>query len=330
VLSSDRQRDRDAYTFKGGMLNIADVVGRLRDVDGQHGLLQFDNVVDHSIPFSLRPRENWPKIAKRGSMIKLRGRVLPDLDGTERILRVEALGIDTPSVIDLPALDVFQAPVRTGQNIDPLPAKAFRPAQTADRFRPKGSRNSAELAGFLVGMKLQRPGAPKPDGGRNDGLLILGIRQSSDPNAILPVRVYGPRSVAMAAALRMGDPLYIAGKIEVRLKNIGEPDPQTGVYTTAKFPFIRAAQLAGAQPGVHLKIETPDWAAQLQEEAQSEAGVRQAAAAREAISDGHAEASVVSESAPEGILDDAAPAIDPGVLNALRAGPLGGSASAPR
>jgi hypothetical protein len=330
VLSSDRQRDRDAYTYKGGMLNIADVVGRLRDVDGQHGLLQFDNVVDHSIPFSLRPRENWPKIAKRGSMIKLRGRVLPDLDGTERILRVEALGIDTPSVIDLPARDVFLAPVRPGQNIDPLPAKAFRPSQSADRFRPKGSRNSVELAGFLVGMKLQRPGAPKPDGGRNDGLLILGIRQSADPEAILPVRVYGPRCVAMAAALRMGDPLYVSGKIEVRLKNVGEPDPETNVYKTAKYPFIRAAQLAGAQPGVHLKIETPDWAAQLQEEAESQAGARQAKVAREAIADGHAEASVVSESTPMGALDDSAPAIDAGVLSALRGVPLGGSASTSR
>lgn len=330
MLSSDRQRDRDTYTYKGGMLNIADVVGRLRDVDGQHGLLQFDNVVDHSIPFSLRPRENWPKIAKRGSMIKLRGRVLPDLDGTERILRVEALGIDTPSVIDLPARDVFLAPVRPGQNIDPLPAKAFRPSQAADRFRPKGSRNSVELAGFLVGMKLQRPGAPKADGGRNDGLLILGIRQSADPNAILPVRVYGPRCVAMAAALRMGDPLYVAGKIEVRLKNIGEPDPETGVYKTAKYPFIRAAQLAGAQPGVHLKIETPDWAAQLQEEAESEAAARQAKVAREAIADGHTEASVVSESTPAGALDDSAPAIDPGVLSALRGAPVGGSANASR
>jgi hypothetical protein len=330
VLSSDRQRDRDAYTYKGGMLNIADVVGRLRDVDGQHGLLQFDNVVDHSIPFSLRPRENWPKIAKRGSMIKLRGRVLPDLDGTERILRVEALGIDTPSVIDLPARDVFLAPVRPGQNIDPLPAKAFRPSQSADRFRPKGSRNSVELAGFLVGMKLQRPGAPKPDGGRNDGLLILGIRQSADPDAILPVRVYGPRCVAMAAALRMGDPLYIAGKIEVRLKNVGEPDPETKVYQTAKYPFIRAAQLAGAQPGVHLKIETPDWAAQLQEEAESQAGARQARVAREAMADGHTEASVVSESTPAGALEESAPAIDLSVLSALRGAPSGGNASTSR
>ncbi len=321
MLSSDRQRDRDAYTYKGGMLNIADIVGRLRDVDGRTGLLQFDNIVDHSVPFTLRSRESWPKIAKLGSMIKLRGRILPELEGTERIIRVEALGIDTPSVIDLPARDVFQAPVRQGQNVDPLPAKAFRPSQSADRFRPKGSRNSAEIAGFLVGMKLQRPGLPKADGGRNDGLLILGIRQSADPNAILPVRVYGPRCVAMAAALRMGDPLYISGKIEVRLKNIGDADPETGVFQTAKFPFVRAAQLSGAQPGVHMKIDTPDWAAELQQEAESQHVTRQTRNAREAMADGADEATVVTELAPSSSLEPDAPAIDPGVLSALRGAP---------
>lgn len=321
MLSSDRQRDRDAYTYKGGMLNIADIVGRLRDVDGKSGLLQFDNVVDHSVPFTLRSRENWPKIAKLGSMIKLRGRILPDLEGTERIIRVEALGIDTPSVIDLPARDVFLAPVRPGQNVDPLPAKAFRPSASNDRFRPKGSRNSAELAGFLVGMKLQRPGQPKPDGGRNDGLLILGIRQAADPNSILPVRVYGPRCVAMAGALRMGDPLYISGKIEVRLKNIGEPDPETEVYQTAKFPFIRAAHLSGAQPGVHMKIDTPAWALALQEEAEGQHVAHQARNAREAIADGAGEATVLSESTPATALGGDEPGIDPSVLSALRGVP---------
>ena len=322
MLSSERQRDRDAYTYKGGMLNIADIVGRLRDVNGKVALLQFDNVVDHSVPFTLRPRESWPRIAKLGSMIKLRGRVLPDTEKDERIIRVEALGIDTPSVIDLPAVDVFSAPVRAGQNIDPLPAKVFRPASSNDRFRPRGSRNSVELAGFLVGMKLERPGMPKADGGRNDGLLILGIRQSADPNAVLPVRIYGPRCVAMAAALRMGDPLYISGKVEVRLKNIGEPDPETGVYQTEKYPFIRAAQLSGAQPGVHMKIDTPAWALELQEEAASHQGRRQVRQAREAVEDGAPEATVLAEGTPEAAFANGSSGIDAGVLSALRSAPL--------
>ena len=318
MLSSDRQRDRDAYTYKGGMLNIADIVGRLREVDGRRGLLQFDNVADHSVPFELRSRESWPQIARLGSMIKLRARILPDLEGAERIIRVEALGIDTPSVIDLPARDVFMAPVRPGQNVDPLPAKAFRPAASSDRFRPRGSRNNAEIAGFLVGMKLERPGAPKPDGGRNDGLLILGIRQSSDPGAILPVRIYGPRCVPMAAALRMGDPLYVQGKLEVRLKNIGEPDPETGIYQTSKHPFIRAAQLAGAQPGVHMKIDTPEWALALQAEAEGQVVSRQTRDAREAMAAGAESAIVTTEAVPASALETAMPAIAPGVLNALR------------
>lgn len=330
MLSSDRQRDRDAYTYKGGMLNIADIVGCLREIDGNSGLLQFDNVVDHSIPFVLRPRENWPKIAKRGSMIKLRGRILAGLSGTERTLRVEALGIDTPSVIDLPARDVFMAPVRQGQNVDPLPAKAFRANPSNDRFRPKGSRNSAELAGFLVGMALQRPGAPKADGGRNDGLLILGIRQSADPDAILPIRVYGPRCVAVAAALQMGDPLYIAGKVEVRLKNIGDPDPETGIYETEKYPFLRAAHLSGAQPGVHMKIDTPDWAAQLQSEATGSRATRQARDMRDAIADGATEVSMTSESAPATAIQADAPTIDPSVLSALRGSALANGAAPSR
>lgn len=321
MLSSERQRDRDAYTYKGGMLNIADVVGRLRDVEGHNALLQFDNIVDHSVPFSLRERESWPRIAKLGAMIKLRGRILPGLDAgkTERILRIEALGIDTPNVIDLPALDVFNAPVRPGQNVDPLPAKAFR-AASGDRFRPKGSRNNAEIAGFLIGMQLQRPGAVRADGGRNDGLLILGIRQSADPEAVLPVRVYGPRSVALASALRMGDPLYITGKIEVRLKNLGDPDPDTGVYKTAKFPFLRATTLAGAQRGVHMKIETPEWAVEIQKEAESAAAAKQRRRAREAIADGETDVAVISdasiESAPA--LANSSAIVNPAVLQAIR------------
>lgn len=323
MLSSERQRDRDAYTYKGGMLNIADVVGRLRDIDGKTARLQFDNVVDHSVPFVLRERESWPKIAKLGAMIKLRGRLLPGFESVggnaDRILRIEALGIDTPNVIDLPARDVFNAPVRPGQNVEPLPAKAFR-ANSDDRFRPKGSRNAAEIAGFLVGMKLTRPGAPRADGGRNDGLLVLGIRQSADPDAVLPVRFYGPRSVALAQALRVGDPLYIAGKIEVRLKNLGEPDPETGVYQTAKFPFLRGATVAGAQRGVHMKIETPDWAVQLQEEADSAAATRRAARAREAMADCAPEVAVVSEVAAAQS-PQVAKFIDPSVMRAIRSAP---------
>lgn len=125
----------------------------------------------------------------------------------------------------------------------------------------------------------------------------------------------------MAAALRMGDPLYISGKIEVRLKNIGDADPETGVFQTAKFPFVRAAQLSGAQPGVHMKIDTPDWAAELQQEAESQHVTRQTRNAREAMADGADEATVVTELAPSSSLEPDAPAIDPGVLSALRGAP---------
>jgi hypothetical protein len=163
-------------------------------------------------------------------------------------------------------------------------------------------------------MRLERPGAARSDAGRNDGLLELGIRQTNDDSDILPVRLYGPKVGAVADALTLGAPLYVKGSVEVRVKNIGEPDPATGLYRTAKFPFIRTSVLRGAQPGEHIKIGTPGWAVALQEEESSKRAQRQRRRMREEEQPG-AVTELASGTAPS---QSATGMVDPALLARLR------------
>jgi hypothetical protein len=298
------------------MLNICDIVGVVRDKSDLGLHVQFDNVKAHNIPVSMRPRDRYPKWLKNGVNVKVRGRLLAALEDTERVVRVEALGLDHPSTVELPPLENYNRMLREGQEAnDPeRVSKLYGPSKREDRFRTGGSFNNAEIAGFLVAMVLERPGAPRADGGRNDGLLTLGIRQTNDVDDILPVRIYSPRVVAIAESLSLGAPLYVKGRVEVRLKNVGEPDPETGNHRTAKYPFVRTNILRGALPGEHIKIDTPGWALDLQQEEADRRTLRARRRMREETDDG-AITEVASESAPPLA---ASGLVDPSLLHKLR------------
>ena len=316
MLTVEQQRFRDQYSFRGGMMNICDIVGVVRDKTEAGFHVQFDNAKAHNIPVTLRPHDRYPKWLKDGVNIKVRGRIMPAVEGTERVARIEALGFDHPSTVELPPLENFNRMLREGQesNDGERASKLYGPSKREDRFRSGGSFNNAEIAGFLVAMVLERPGAPRADGGRNDGLLILGVRQTNDDNDILPVRIYSPRVAAIADSLSLGVPLYVKGRIEVRIKNVGEPNPETGIYDTARYPFVRTNVLRGAIPGEHIKIDTPAWALNLQKEEEESRTVRARRRMRESSED-----SAVTEVASESATPLAATGmVDPSLLSKLR------------
>ena len=318
MLTVEQQRYRDQYSFRGGMVNICDIVGVVRDKTDAGFYVQFDNVKAHNIPITLRPRDRFPKWLKNGVNIKVRGRLMAAIEGTERVLRVEALGWDHPSTVELPPLENFNRMLREGQEANDTErvSKLYGPSKREDRFRSGGSFNNAEIAGFLVAMVLERPGAPKADGGRNDGLLILGIRQTNDENDILPVRIYSPRVASIADSLALGVPLYVKGRVEVRVKAVGEADPETGVQPIEKYPFIRTNILRGAIPGEHIKIDTPAWAIDLQKEEEDKRTLRARRRMREDTEDG----SVIEVASKSAVPLAASGMVDPALVAKLREG----------
>lgn len=267
MMSIEQQRYREQYAFKAGLINICDLVGLARNVDARTGVawMQQSNNMNHMIPIRLKHGDRFPSWFKDGAQAKIRARIMPGLEGTERTCVIQPIGFDFPNVIDLPPQKAWEMQIREGVPTDGTKPSEFGPATAQEKFEAGGTSNDVWLAGYLAGMVLEPPGAIRPDGGRNDGLLVLGIRQTANPDDIIPVRLYGPKVKAVAKNLTIGCPLLVKGRVEVRLKNVGEKDEVTGIIPVQRFPFIRTAMLRNPQPKVHILVGTPAWALELQQ-----------------------------------------------------------------
>lgn len=320
MMSIEQQRYRDQYSFKAGLLNICDLVGLVRQVDTRSGVawLQQSNNMNHNIPIRLRQGDRFPIWFQEGASAKVRARILPGLEGTERTCVVQPIGFDFPNVIDLPPQRAWEMQIRAGVPTDGVKPTEFGPASQQERFEAGGSSNMVSIAGYLAGMLVEPPGAPRPDGGRNDGLLVLGIRQTANPDDIIPVRLYGAKVKTVAKALTIGCPLLVMGRVEVRLKNVGDKDETTGIIPVQRYPFVRTSMLRNAQPKIHIIVDTPAWAVELQQQAAM--NQRATKSVQEALDDG---APVVVQ--PEGGSSRTTAAaasfmVDPSVMAAIQAG----------
>lgn len=312
MMSIEQQRYREQYAFKAGLVNICDLVGMARKVDNRAGVawMQQGNNMNHMIPIRLRHGDRFPTWFKDGALAKIRARIMPGLEGTERTCVIQPIGFDFPNVIDLPPQKAWEMQVRDGVPTDGTKPEKFGPSSAQEKFETGGSSNSVTLAGYLAGMLVEPPGVARPDGGRNDGLLVLGIRQTANPDDIIPVRLYGPKVKTVAKNLTIGCPLLVIGRVEVRLKNTGEKDEATGIIPVSRYPFVRTSTLRNAQPKVHILVDTPAWALELQQ-----ANNKSTARAQESREDG---STAAANSQVGGGMNAADFMIDPSVLASMQ------------
>jgi len=296
MLSMEQRRKTQLYSYRGGMLNISWVAGYARRLTPTGGFIQQTNNLNHMIPFTLADGMIMPTFVKDKTMIKVRGRMHGGAtDQGEPIIVLRAFDIEEPNIFDMPSRESWNLSIHPGTPIDKEEPETYgasvEEGVAEDSFRmPRmpSSANISELAGFISGMRVEQP-STKPDGQVNKGCLIIGIRQTPDPEDILPVRVYGPQVTALRRKLMIGMPIKIRGQLRVRNKNTGVPAGPDGVLPTHKWLYLHAQlnDFREAKGGVDIK-EMPAWVGEMRQAYEErraqriEANQAQAAANRQA------------------------------------------------
>ena len=264
MLSIDQRRRRQMSSFRAGMLNNTWISGKLIDVTPTGGRIQQTRNLNHAIPFKLAEGKVMPRYFREGKLVKIIGRVSGAIDPEtgEPILEIRAFDFDKPNLFDMPTLSGWNVETRAGvpqdtsipeeiasndgaEAAEPDHGDEDRPSRGGNRFRMPETANSVEIAGIVTAVYLEsKPGAERADGSQARGCVVIGIRQTSEPNDIIPIRAYGQKVNTIKKNLPVGAAIYIRGQIRVRNKNKSAEPDESGVIPTHKWPYVHCS--AGA------------------------------------------------------------------------------------
>ena len=258
MLSRDAKAYVDTFQYYNGMLNVGWLAGYLRrsEEDRQFSIQQTNNL-NHALPVTLRQGDVLPGRFKDLSRLKVTCRIAgKKLESGERVAVMEVLGLDVPTVLDMPPVDQWNYMLPEG-----VPGSEFKPSEGGTTFSKNS--NVVKIAGYVCGVAVEPAGSINEKGNVSTGCLKLLVAQKGDFDNAIPVRIYGKLAEAQADRLRLGMPVLIDdGEYRIRIKKTGEPAGEDGVEPVAKYPYIQAKVIKLANRDVMMG-DAPQWAVDL-------------------------------------------------------------------
>lgn len=263
MLSKEQLRYDQLYAYRAGMLNNAWIAGVARFIKKREGYIQQTNNLNHMIPFMLDEGDSMPSWVKDGVPLKINARLHSARDGQDTVVILRAIGFEHPSIIDMPPREWFDFQVKQGVPTEQVPiADAPDRSMKFEGFKVADTGNMVRVAGFVSGFVIEPAGSLQSDGSTSNGCVILSLRQTRDPDDVVPIRCYGGKADVLGRRLDIGFPIYVEGKLRMRVKETGEPAGPDGIIPTRKLLYVHTNILNVANPGSHIQIE-PTWAKEM-------------------------------------------------------------------
>lgn len=264
MLPRMQQSTEAAYGFVGGCLNAGYIAGFLRKREtnekGTTFVVQQTNNLAHALPVVVKGRFSIPS---EKDPVKVIGRLVGQhrADG-ERVVVMEALQVDRPSVREMPNHAAWHRD--SAPSDSPQAADDFRPffdpsdnEEIRSMFyagkneRGRACLNVVRVAGFIDAYGFAR----KADGTVNRGCIVIALRQLKDPSSALAVRLYGRFAEAFLKNITVGKPIFIEGFYRVRYAETGKTEG--GVIVREPLPYIWCQNIKVATRS-EIQVE-PDW-----------------------------------------------------------------------
>lgn len=288
MLSVEQRSNRAAYKFRNGMINLGSMIGFVTDVNPRGGMLAQTQNANMSIPFEMGPHDRMPRNIKKGSIVKLVGRMEGRThENGESTMVFRVLFFDNPRVLEMPPEETwFKTKVTEAAAVDVTPKQH----QFAIRFDHEDSKfNSMSLWGHIAAMRVRRPGVVQGDGKGQSGCIYLKLQQSADPKDVIPVRLYGSAVNSYLQKLRIGMRVKVdRAQLRADVKPKGEKPTDGSPQAVDIYYFVKAKELLPVLPqdfadGVYPSAP-PDWVIALREsnEATRRELIKQRAAQAEA------------------------------------------------
>ncbi|TXH92303.1 hypothetical protein [Thauera aminoaromatica] len=254
MIRDSQKNNPDSYSFIAGMRNVAWLAGYARNLDLEGSrirsmLVQQTNNLNLALPVSFAPEARLQSGFNETYPIKLTCHVFGRrLENGERVAEMRAINAETPTLLDMPGLAVWDKVRPKGAPVD-----GFKPLSANDDQDAKG-RNVVRLAGFVYSAML----ATDAEGKVQKDCLIVLLRQHEDPDKCIPIRVYGRYAAPYQKRVQPGTPVVFTGEFRVRVKKVKEAETEDGIDEVVKYPYIHASHVRVADPNEIRNV--PDWA----------------------------------------------------------------------
>ena len=260
MLNQHQLMNPEVYKFRAGAINVAWIVGMLRNLDRRTGTgwIQQTNNLNQAIPFSMREGETIPTKFQEGQTVKVVGRFIGFVENGQQTAHIEALGFQEPTIMDMPTRQHFDAPIQPGTPDDGVRPEQYGqiPAGEANGFTARNpNANRVHYAGFVSAYRFD----PSKNPGVTNDVLTIHLRQSPNPEDIVQVRIQNKLAKVFHSRLQVGVGIFIEGEARMYIKDLSKtPDETTGIKPTAKVLTLHARNISPAQPVVHIR-NTPEW-----------------------------------------------------------------------
>jgi hypothetical protein len=212
-----------SYAYYGGMLNAGYITGFTRK--GAERTFYVQQINDKKVALPVEVQEKNIPLPKDTMPVKVVGRFIGTrLESGERTLHFRALTLDRPSIRELPNRLAWEKPNVNGEEGDKF-EPFFDPQDNDEVSSPfyKGEKrngrpclNVARVAGFVESYAF----VAGKEHQKND-CLYIALRQTSNPDESLPIRVYGRFTESLKQKLQIALPIFIEGFYRVKMENKG-------------------------------------------------------------------------------------------------------------
>lgn len=330
MLSAEMKRREELYGFRNNCYNVVWLTGLVRDVDlaARTASLHRTNNPNQGFPFSVKPTDRLPAdlaevAAGEEKARSVSRKIIARMSGTRNdrglpSIALTAIHIAKPNVIELPPAVAFKRPLRPGipntvatsdQDLQELPAETkSTDLRVLKELRTSVVGNDCKLSGFIQAMNFT-PARARDDGsGSTVPSLEVLIRQTEDANDLIPVVLRGKTAKKTYESLRPRDPIFVLGKLEMLIKNVGEADA-AGVLPVSRRMVLRTEEIQ--LPDQSDVLISPPWL----ETIPLDAGSRRTQAPRGAVSQpAPGEQSSGPVAAPRAVEERTAPPAVPSAL----------------
>jgi len=269
MLSIEQRNNRAAYKYRNGMVNLGSLIGFVSEVNPRGGMLAQTQNANHGIPFEMGPHDRMPRGIKKGSIVKLVGRMEGRVhENGESSLVFRVLFFDNPRVLEMPSEETwFKNKPAGAPGVDVAPKQS----QFAIRFDHDDQKfNSVSCWGHVAAIRVRRPGTVQADGKQSTGCIYLKLQQSADPTDVIPVRVYGNAVASYVQKLKIGMRVKVERAcIRADVKPKADQPEVDGKQPVDITYFVKARELLPVLPQDFADGQFPDappaWAIALRE-----------------------------------------------------------------
>lgn len=126
-----------------------------------------------------------------------------------------------------------------------------------DRLKLRKAANVVRVAGIVQAFFM----ALDSNGKREDDTLMILLRQGSDEDSCIPVRVFGKTAREYHKSIKRGTPLYFIGRYETKVKVVKSADNPGEIDEIMTYPYVRSE---APRPATQYEIQkVPEWAVDL-------------------------------------------------------------------